>query len=380
MSTRVPYTRPSITELEVGYTTDAARNGWGAQCYDYIIRFESLFRDYIGASHGIATSSCTGAMQMGLAALGIGPGDEVILADTNWIATAAPIMHLGATPVFVDILPDSWCIDPAAAARAITPNTRAIIATHLYGNLCDMDALLEIGSRHEIAVIEDAAEAIGAQYRGRPAGSMGRFSTFSFHGTKTLTTGEGGMFLTSDGDLFERVLTLSNHGRDRSQPKQFWADVVGYKFKMSNVQAAIGCGQMERISELTDRKRAILNAYKARLAHVSGIAMNPEPDHCLSGAWMPTVVFDAATGVSRDTIQAAFATADIDARVFFYPLSAQPMFTPVPDNVNAWSICERAINLPSYHDMTDGEIDRVCAVIEALAAQSSNGPDAAPRD
>lgn len=380
MSARVPYTRPSITDLEVGYATDAARNGWGAQCYDYIIRFESLFRDHIGTSHGIATSSCTGAMQMGLAALGIGPGDEVILADTNWIATAAPIMHLGAKPKFVDILPDTWCIDPAAAERAITPNTRAIIATHLYGNLCDMDALLEIAARHDIAVIEDAAEAIGARYRDRPAGSMGQFSTFSFHGTKTLTTGEGGMFLTSEADLFERVLTLSNHGRDRAQTKQFWADVVGYKFKMSNVQAAIGCGQMERIAELTDRKRAILHAYKARLGRLNGIAMNPEPDHCLNGAWMPTVVFDAATDVTRDMIQDAFAKADIDARVFFYPLSAQPMFTPLPENVNAWSICERAINLPSYHDMTDGEIDRVCAVIEALAAQSGDGPEAVRRD
>lgn len=362
----IAYTKPSITELEVSYVEDAARDGWGPKCYDYIIRFEALFRDHIGTAHGISTSSCTGAMQMGLAAMGIGQGDEVILADTNWIATAAPIVHLGATPVFVDILPDSWCIDPDAAEQAITPCTRAIIATHLYGNLCEMDALLELGERHGIPVIEDAAEAIGARHLDRPAGAMGLFSTFSFHGTKTLTTGEGGMFLTSNADLFDEVLTLSNHGRDRQQDKQFWADVVGYKFKMSNLQAALGCGQMERIAELTDRKRAILHSYKAALEGLNGISMNPEPDHVLSGAWMPTVVFDDNLGIRREHIQAAFKAARIDARVFFYPLSAQPMFQAVPENVTAWSICERAINLPSFHDMTDDDLARVCQVVRDL--------------
>jgi len=366
MTASIAYTKPSITELEVSYAEDAARHGWGPKCYDYITRFEALFREHIGTSYGIATSSCTGAMQMSLKAMGIGPGDEVILADTNWIATAAPIVHLGATPIFVDILPHSWCMDPDATEKAITPQTRAIVATHLYGNLCDMDALLELGTRYDIPVIEDAAEAIGARYRDRPAGSMGIFSTFSFHGTKTVTTGEGGMFLTSNADLYEKVLTLSNHGRDRQQDKQFWADVVGYKFKMSNVQAALGCGQMERIVELTERKRAILHAYKARLSSLNGISMNPEPDHAVSGAWMPTVVFDETLGVKRQEIQAAFKTAQIDARVFFYPLSAQPMFTAVPENKTAWSICERAVNLPSFHDITEDDIARVCQVVTDL--------------
>src|SRR5690606_32765347 len=164
-------------------------------------------------------------------------GDEVILADTNWIATAAPTVHLGATPVFVDILPDSWCIDPAAAERAITPRTKAIVATHIYGNVCEMDTLLKLADLHGVPLIEDAAEAIGSAWRGRPAGSMGLFGTFSFHGTKTITTGEGGMFVTNDPALFERVLTLSNHGRAKGQSKQFWPDMVGFKYKMSNIQA-----------------------------------------------------------------------------------------------------------------------------------------------
>jgi perosamine synthetase len=366
MSSRIHYTKPSITELEVGYATDAARNGWGERCYDYIHRFEGLFREHLGVGYAIATSSCTGALHMGLAALGVGPGDEVILADTNWIASAAPVTYLGATPVFVDILADTWCIDPAEAEAAITSRTKAIIAVHLYGNLCDMERLLAMGEKYGIPIIEDAAEAIGSVYHGRRAGSLGRFGAFSFHGTKTLTTGEGGMFVTDDADLYEHVLTLSNHGRAQGQNKQFWPDMVGFKYKMSNIQAAIGCGQMERIEELIARKREIFSFYREHLAGLTGVAMNPEPVGVQIGAWMPTVVFATETGISREGLQAAFASADIDARVFFHPLSGLPMFSPRPENCLAWDLPGRAINLPSYHDMSRADLDRVVAVVRAL--------------
>ena len=364
---KIYYTKPSITELEVKYATDAAQNGWGERCYEYITRFEKAFCEYLGVKYAIATSSCTGALHMGMAALGIGPGDEVILADTNWIATASPIVHLGAEPVFVDILPDTWCIDPVRVEEAITPRTKAIVAVHLYGNLCDMDALLALGEKHGIPVIEDSAEAIGSIYYGKRAGSMGAFGSFSFHGTKTLTTGEGGMFVTNDDELYETVLTLSNHGRSRHQANQFWPDVVGFKYKMSNLQAAIGCAQMERIHELTERKREILAEYQDRLACISDVCMNPEPENVTNGAWMPTVVFAPDAGVTREKIQAAYERVNIDARVFFWPLSSLQMFKPVSVNVNAWSIPERAINLPSYHDMTTHDIERVAGVISDLA-------------
>ena len=247
---KIPYTKPSITELEIEYAADAARNGWGENCYEYINRFETAFKKYLGVKYAIATSSCTGALHMGMHALGIGPGDEVIMADTNWIATAAPIVHLGAKPVFVDILPDSWCLDPSQVEAAISSRTKAIVAVHLYGNLCEMDQLVAIGERHNIPVIEDSAEAIGSIYRGRRAGSIGKFGAFSFHGTKTITTGEGGIFVTNDLNLYQYVLTLSNHGRSVGQVKQFWPDMVGYKYKMSNIQAAIGLAQLQRINEL----------------------------------------------------------------------------------------------------------------------------------
>ncbi|CAN7267927.1 DegT/DnrJ/EryC1/StrS family aminotransferase [Rhizobium sp. LjRoot98] len=370
---RISYTRPSITELEVAYAADAATNGWGDRCYDYIIRFEDGFRQHLGVSHAIATSSCTGAMHMGLAALGIGQGAEVILADTNWIATAAPIVHLGATPVFVDILPDSWCIDPTEVERHITPKTKAIIATHIYGNLCDMDRLLDIGHRHGIPVIEDAAEAIGSEWHGRRAGSMGTFGTFSFHGTKTLTTGEGGMFVTSDDALFEKVLTLSNHGRARYQKKQFWPDDIGFKYKMSNIQAALGCAQLERVDGLIARKREILASYAEKLNAFQGISLNPENTGTINGAWMPTAVFDRDICITREMLQQAFSAANIDARVFFHPLTSLPMFQEQRSNQHAWDIPERAINLPSYHDMTEGEIGRVTDVIVSLIHSRAAG-------
>lgn len=373
MKPRIYYTKPSITELEVRYATDAAANGWGEKCYDYINRFEEAFKAHLGVKYAIATSSCTGALHMGMAALGIGPGDEVIMADTNWIATASPIVHLGAKPVFVDILPDSWCLDPRLVELAITSRTKAIVAVHLYGNLCAMDALLAIGERHGIPVIEDAAEAIGSIYHGRRAGSMGKFGTFSFHGTKTMTTGEGGMFVTDDPALYEHVLTLSNHGRARGQTKQFWPDRVGFKYKMSNIQAAMGCAQIERIEELIHRKVEIFSYYHDHLAALPGLSMNPEPMDTTNGAWMPTVVCSSELKVSRDALLSVFQAANIDGRNFFWPLSGLPMFTQRTENALAYDLPNRAINLPSYHDMTLLEQDRVVTCIQtAIQAATSS--------
>lgn len=363
MKSKIHYTKPSITDLEVAYARDAAKNGWGEKCYEYIEKFETKFKAFTGAQYAIATSSCTGALHMGLAAIGVGLGDEVILADTNWIATAAPITYLGAKPIFVDILEDTWCIDPEKIESAITPNTKAIIVTHIYGNVCEMDKLIEIGEKHGIPIIEDAAEAIGSKWHGKHAGTVGKFGTFSFHGTKTLTTGEGGMFITNDAELYEKVLTLSNHGRAKGQIKQFWPDEIGFKYKMSNIQAAIGFGQMERIEDLVKRKREVFEYYKTQLTGINHITMNPEKSDTINGCWMPTVVFDKTTSITREMLQATFAAENIDARVFFYPLSSLSMFDDKPDNSIAWDIPNRAINLPSYHDLTEDEVKRVCQVL-----------------
>ncbi len=233
-----------------------------------------------------------------------------------------------------------------------------------------MAALLEIGHTHDISVVEDAAEAIGSIYQGRRAGSMGQFGTFSFHGSKTITTGEGGMFVTADPELYERVLTLSNHGRSRSETRQFWPEMVGFKYKISNLQAAIGCAQTERIETLIGRKRAIMAEYRSALGDMAGLSLNPEPNGVTIGAWMPTVVFAADLGLTTQRVTAALQANNIDARIFFEPLSSTPNFETMRRNTVAYDLAERAVNLPSYHDMSSDDIQRVCEVIRRLVRSS----------
>jgi perosamine synthetase len=237
----------------------------------------------------------------------------------------------------------------------------------LYGNLCDMDRLLAIGAKHGIPIIEDSAEAIGSVWHGKRAGAIGRFGSFSFHGTKTISTGEGGMFVTNDDDLYETVLTLSNHGRARGQTKQFWPDVVGFKYKLSNIQAAIGCAQLERVDELIAAKRRIFAYYAAALS-VLPLAMNPEPSRTQNGYWMPSIVVNKGVPFNREVLLADFAANNIDGRVFFWPLSTLPMFEERRMNQVSYSLYDRAINLPTHHDLRTDEMDRVIALVHRHVA------------
>ncbi len=364
---KIHYTKPSITDLEVEYATDAAKNGWGEKCYDYIYKLEDLFKKHLDVKYAMATSSCTGAMHIGLSALGITYGDEVILADINWIASAAPITYLGAKPVFVDILPDTWCIDPSKIEQAITPKTKAIIAVHLYGNLCDMDEIMKIAKKHNLYVVEDAAEAIGSIYKGKKAGSIADFGVFSFQGTKTITTGEGRMFVTNNPELYEKVTILNSHGRNPKNPKQFWAETIGFKYKISNIQAAIGCAQVERIDELINKKREIFFEYHKELSQIDGITTNPIPkeENTRYGYWMPTVIFDKKLNFDREKLLELFKKNNIDGRVFFYPLSSLPMFEEKKENIVSYDIFERGINLPSYHEIELKQIEKIIIIIQS---------------
>lgn len=362
VNNKILYTKPSITELEISYASDAARNGWGDDCYKYINKFENLFKDHLGVKHAIATSSCTGAIHIGLSSLGIGYGDEVIVADINWIASVAPIVHVGAKPIFVDVDKYSWCIDTKKLKEAITPNTKAIMAVHIYGNMCNMDELSSISKEYNIPIIEDSAEAIGSEWNSKKAGSMGAYGTFSFHGTKTICTGEGGMFVTNDDETFEKSLTLSNHGRSKKQKKQFWPDMIGFKYKMSNIQAAMGCAQLERIDELISKKRKIFYFYKDNLENLP-FQFNPEPENTKNGYWMPTIIVDEDIQFKREDVLEKFNQENIDARVFFWPLSSLPMFTSKKENSKSYSLNMRGINLPSYHDLSEEDQLRVIKVL-----------------
>ena len=366
MNERIHYTKPSISALEISYANDAVTNGWGSRCYEYIDKLEEAFKRHLGVPYAIATSSATGALHMGMSALGIGSGDEVILADTNWIASVAPVIHLGATPVLVDIDESSWCLSFEAVKAAITPKTKAIMAVHLYGNLCEMDELKRLCDENGIYLIEDAAEAIGSEYKGKKAGSMGIFGAFSFHGTKTMTTGEGGMFVTNDKSMFEKVLTLSNHGRSKSQTKQFWPDMIGFKYKMSNVQAAIGLAQIERIDELVNRKREVFGFYKKELIDLKGVSLNQELPDRKSGYWMVNVVFSEELGITRDLMIEQFTKNNIDARVFFWPLSDLDFIDCRTINPVAKSLSNRSVNIPCFHDITEREQLRIIDIVKNI--------------
>src|SRR3989338_9558843 len=265
----IPIAGPSITQKEVDYVSKAVRYSWYENAYKYVSEFERKFADYIGVKYALATPSCTGALHLALLALGIKEGDEVILPDITWAATVFPVSYVKANPIFVDIDPNSWCIDPDGIEMKITKKTKAIIPVHLYGHPADMKKILSLAKKYRLKVIEDAAESVGASYFGKMTGSMGDVGCFSFRGTKTLTTGEGGMLVTNDRKIFERAKFLSDQAK--SPKKAFWNLEVGYKNKMSDIQAALGIVQLGRIDELIIKKRKIFNLYKQNLGDIAGI-------------------------------------------------------------------------------------------------------------
>ncbi|MGH7874292.1 MAG: DegT/DnrJ/EryC1/StrS family aminotransferase [Candidatus Binatia bacterium] len=372
---RIPVAGPSITEREVELVADAARTAWYQNHYSYNARFESLLAGYVGVAHAVSVPHCTAALHLALAALGIGPGDEVIVPDVTWIASVAPIVYVGAEPVLVDILGDTWCIDPAAVEAAIGPRTKAVIGVDLYGSVCDWERLEQIAARHGLALIEDAAEALGSQFKGRKAGAFGTVSAFSFHGSKTVATGEGGMLATSDSHLFDRVLRLRDHGR-KPGDRYFLNDEIAFKYRMSAVQAALGVAQMERIEELVARKRKIFGWYRVRLSGLNGITLNAEPPGTINSFWMVTAILDSAIGLGKFELVAELNKRNIDSRPFFSRLSSLPAFADrpkakrftMPDGKGAHAAAY-GVNLPSGYDMTEAKVDIVAgALAEIIAA------------
>jgi len=356
----ISYAKPSITDIEKKYVYDAIENGWGSSCYDYIYKFQDSFKEYLGVNYAVATSSCTGALHIALKVLDIKPGDEVIVPDATWIASVAPITYLCAKPVFVDVLESTWCIDPQKVEEAITPNTKAIICVHLYGNMCEMDEILHIAKKYNLYVIEDSAEAIGSEYKGKKAGSMGDFGTFSFHGTKTITTGEGGMLVCNNKNLYEKASILHDHGRDPKIEKTFWAEKVGFKYKMSNIQAAIGYGQMQRIEELVQKKINIFNSYKKLLSATEHISMNHEQPYVKNSYWMPTIIIEEGLGIEAEDMKKYLNTKNIDARPFFYPVSSFPDFEEKKNNIVSKKLSLYGLNLPSSFEISHEDIKIVC--------------------
>ena len=267
----IPATGPSITKKEIDYISQAAKDGWNENYIKYVSLFEQKFAAYIGRKYALATSSCTGALHLSYLSLGIKKGDEVIVPDITWVATIEPLYYIGAKPIFADIDPETWCIDATKIERLITKKTKAIVVVDLYGHVAEMKKILAIAKKYKLKIIEDAAEAVGSEYYNKKAGSFGDISCFSFHGSKTMVTGEGGMLLTNSKELIKKARYYNDHCKDSN--KIFWTLKVGYKYKMSNMQAACGLAQLERIEELIAKKRQIFSWYQERISKISGLQL-----------------------------------------------------------------------------------------------------------
>lgn len=368
----IPVAGPWITEKEIQYVADAAQNAWYENAGSYLLRFEEAFAKYIGVRYAVSVPHCTAAIHLSLLAAGVGPGDEVIVPDVTWIATAAPIQYVGAQPIFADICESTWCLTPDAFERCITPRTKAVIPVDLYGSMPQLDLIKQIAARQNIVVIEDAAEAFGSEYLGRRAGAWGDTGVFSFHGSKTMTTGEGGMLVTDREDIYRRVLVLRDHGRAPGDTA-FFNQEVAYKYRMSNLQAAFGLAQVERAEELVDRKREIFAWYEEELGGVPTIKLNAEPAGTKNSYWMTTVVFDASLELTKDSVMQSLKQQGIDSRPFFYPLSSLPAYAAnavaahaQKNNVHGYRVSRCGVNLPCSGRITREEVAYVCQQIRVL--------------
>jgi len=356
---------PSISQREAVYALDAAKYGWNMEWSKYLTRFERDFAAFVNTSHAMACSSGTGALTIALTALDIGPGDEVIVPDLTWVATANAVRYVGATPVFADVELDTWNIDAASAESLITPRTKAIMPVHMYGHPARMDAVMAVAKRHGLFVVEDAAPAIGAEWQGQRCGSFGDFAAFSFQGAKLLVTGEGGMLVCNNPDLYQKALKIWDQGRNPS--RTFWIDGHGLKYKMANVQAAVGLGQLERCPELVAMKRRIFDWYADGLDGVPGITLNQEVDGAFSIYWMTSLRLDEQARLSRDELGAELKKRQVDTRPVFPAISQYPIWNQSPPpQPTALRIGRQAMNLPSGVCLRREQVAYVCSQIRSL--------------
>ncbi|MDQ6964023.1 MAG: DegT/DnrJ/EryC1/StrS family aminotransferase [Mariprofundales bacterium] len=360
---------PWMTELEEKTVFDAVKNGWyGGQAYHYVETFEAEFAKYHDRKFALMTPNCTTALHLLLAGLGIGEGDEVIVPDCTWVGSTACVTYQRATTVFADIDPIHWCLTPETIARVITPRTKAVIVVDLFGNMPDWDGIKSLCDQRGIVMIEDAAEAVGSIYKGTRAGKFGIGSAFSFHRTKTISTGEGGMLLLDDDALFERCKFLRDHGR---QPGTYYNTEITFKYMPFNVQAALGYAQFQRIDELVGKKRWIWQGFCDRLSDIPDIMLNPEPEHIKNGVWATALVFGKSHGMTRDKALVELPKLGVPTRPFFYPLSSLPAYPGRESacrksNPVAYDTSEHGINLPCALNLQERDLDTISQGLHSL--------------
>lgn len=366
MKTFFPISQPSIGERELEYVTKAVRSGWVSSIGEYIEAFENSFADFCGAQFALAVSNGTAGLHLALASLGISANDEVIIPDLTFVATANAIAYTGARVVPVDIDRQTLCIDATAAEAAVTSKTRAILPVHLYGQAAAMDALRTIARQRKLFLIEDAAEAHGAEYKGTRVGAIGDCGVFSFYGNKVITTGEGGMITTNNRDLYNKAKLLRDHAM--SPVKRYWHTQVGFNYRMTNLQAALGFAQMERIDEFLEKRRKIMAWYRNELESIPRLRLNYEEPGTRNVYWMICVEISGIGELTRDKLMSRLRDQGVDSRPYFYPISDLPMYaranTPVAHEV---SRC--GLNLPSYTDLSESDVRQICAVTKDVISQ-----------
>ena len=353
------------------YLEECIDSSWISSRGAFVARFEERFAAESGCAHGVACSSGTAALHLALAALGLGPGDEVILPAFTMVAVANAVDYVGAEPVLVDVDPDTWNLDPDAVEARIGPRTRAILAVHTYGHPADMDRLLELARAHDLYLVEDVAEAHGAEHRGRRLGGIGDVAAFSFYANKIVTTGEGGMVTTSNPELDARARALRDLAF--SEERHFWHEHRGFNYRMTNLQAAVGLAQTERMDELVERRRAHARSYEKCLREVAGLKLPVEREGTKNVYWMYGVLVGEGFGRTRDELRIHLARRGIETRSFFVPLHLQPIYAetftgeryPVSE-----ALCGAGLYLPSGPLLSEDEIAYVAdAIREARGAR-----------
>jgi perosamine synthetase len=359
----IPISRPFIGAREKEFVLDALDSGWVSSIGKYIDEFEASFARYCGTEYALATSNGTTGLHLALAALGLQPGDEVIVPDLTFVATANAVAYTGATPILADIDPDTLCIDVASVRSLISERTRAIIPVHLYGHPADMDALMEIGDTHGLGIIEDAAEAHGAEYKGRRVGGLGKCGVFSFYGNKVITTGEGGMLTTNDREFYQRAKRLRDHAM--SPERRYFHEERGFNYRITNLQAALGVAQLERIDDFLARRAEIMSWYNSGIATTDQVRLNRVKNWAKSAFWMICLEVDWLDEASRDQLMRALRARGIDTRPYFCTLSSMPMYQQAPLPVSARKAAT-GLNLPSFYELTKPEVQRICSDVNEI--------------
>ena len=367
---RIPVAAPVLDGREKEYVLECLSTSWISSNGRFIVEFEKAFADFCGVEHAVATNNGTTALHLALVSLGLKPGDEVIVPTLTYIASANAVRYCGAIPVFVDNHVPTFNMDPDAIQAKITGRTKGILPVDLYGHPVDLDPILQIAEKNGLFVLEDAAEAVGARYKGRRLGGHGTCATFSFFGNKIITTGEGGMVTTNDGELAARLRLFRGQGMDPQQ--RYWFSVIGYNYRMTNIAAAIGLAQLERVDLHLAKRKLIAEGYNRRLTRYSDRFLLPTTEAWADHAyWMYTIILRESLMIDRDQVMRDLDEAGIETRPVFWPMHVLPPYRDMTDEPfpRAEFCSSRGISLPTHGLLTENDMDRV---VDALAAATES--------